>query len=58
MTYSQTVGYFLADELEIVDNAEKVAFEQHYIVDEDNIIQHVSVNALDTGRNHEEIEEL
>ena len=35
-------GLVLADELEIVD--------------EDNYIQHVSVNALDTGRNHEEIE--
>ena len=49
-------GLVLADELEIVDNAEKVALRATYIVDEDNYIQHVSVNALDTGRNHEEIE--
>jgi len=48
-------GLYLADELGIVDEAEGVALRATYILDDMGVIQHVSVNALDTGRNHEEI---
>jgi len=44
----------LADELGIV-SGEGVPYRATYIIDPDQTIQHVSVNALDTGRNHEEI---
>lgn len=48
-------GLYLSDELGIVDEEEGVCYRATYIVDPDNVIQHVSVNALDTGRNAREI---
>lgn len=48
-------GLYLSDELGIVDEVEGVCYRATYIVDPDNVIQHVSVNALDTGRNAREI---
>ena len=41
--------------LGIVDNDNGVPFRATYIVDPDGIVQHVSVNALDTGRNANEV---
>ena len=48
-------GLVLSDELEIVNRDEGVCYRATYILDDDAIIQHISVNALDTGRNAEEI---
>ena len=48
-------GLRLAGELGIVNTSEGVCYRATYIVDPHNIIQHVSVNELDTGRNVEEI---
>jgi len=54
-TLAADSGLHLGNALGIVDNDNGVHFRATYIVDEGNVIQHVSVNALDTGRNHEEI---
>ena len=48
-------GLELSDELGIVNREEGVCYRATYIVDDDGMIQHVSVNALDTGRNANEI---
>ena len=48
-------GLSLSEELEIVNESEGVCYRATYIVDGGDIIQHVSVNELDTGRNVEEI---
>ena len=45
----------LSDELDIVNRDEGVCYRATYILDDDAMIQHISVNALDTGRNAEEI---
>ena len=47
-------GNQLADECGIVSD-EWVPYRTTFILDHDNVIQHVSVNALDTGRNHYEL---
>lgn len=47
-------GNMLAEDLEIVSE-ENVPYRATYIVDPEGVIQHVSVNALDTGRNVDEI---
>jgi peroxiredoxin (alkyl hydroperoxide reductase subunit C) len=47
-------GNELANILGIVSEA-GVPYRATYIIDTDNVIQHVSVNELDTGRNPEEI---
>ena len=44
----------LAEELGIVSN-ENVPYRATFIVDPGGIIQHISVNALDTGRNADEV---
>ena len=54
-TLAADCGLILAEELDIVNRDEGVCFRATYILNEDAIIQHVSVNALDTGRNAEEI---
>ena len=41
----------LADALGIVDREEGVAYRATFIVDPDNVIQHVTVNGLNVGRN-------
>lgn len=48
-------GLLLSSELGIVDQDEQVALRATFILDPDNIVKHVSVNALDTGRNADEI---
>ena len=48
-------GLKLSNKLGIVDPEENVCLRAPYIIDPDGVIQHVSVNALDTGRNAEEI---
>lgn len=48
-------GLYLAEECGVVDEEEGVCYRATFIVDNSNIIQHVSVNALDTGRNAKEI---
>ena len=48
-------GLYLSNELGIVDDSNGVPFRATFIIDPDNTIQHVSVNALDTGRNANEI---
>jgi len=45
----------LVDQLAIRDRSEGVAHRATFIVDPDNIIQHVSVNAMNVGRNPEEV---
>ena len=47
-------GNELANILGIVSN-ENVPYRATFIIDTDNVIQHVSVNALHTGRSHEEL---
>jgi peroxiredoxin (alkyl hydroperoxide reductase subunit C) len=44
-------GATLAGALGILDRNEHVAFRATFIVDPDNIIQHVTVNGLNVGRN-------
>ena len=41
----------LAEALGILDREEGVAFRATFIVDPDNVIQHVTVNGLNVGRN-------
>ena len=48
-------GLKLAHELGIVDFGALVSLRATYIVDPEDKIQHVSVNALDTGRNADEV---
>ena len=45
----------LVDQLGIRDRSEGVAHRATFIVDPDNVIQHVSVNSATVGRNPEEI---
>ncbi len=44
-------GARLAEALGILDRDEHVAFRATFVVDPDNIIQHVTVNGLNVGRN-------
>ena len=48
-------GLKLSHELGIVDFANLVSLRATYIVDPEDKIQHVSVNALDTGRSADEV---
>ncbi|PHN95757.1 hypothetical protein CSC81_18830 [Tenacibaculum discolor] len=45
----------LVDQLGVRDKQAGVALRATFIVDADNVIQHVSVNTLKVGRNPEEI---
>ena len=45
----------LVDQLGVRDAQEGVALRATFIVDPDNVIQHVSVNNLNVGRNPEEV---
>ena len=54
-TLAADCGLYLSDDLGIIDHQNGVCYRATYIVDEENIIQHVSVNALDTGRNADEV---
>ena len=44
-------GLYLSNELGIVDDSNGVPFRATFIIDPHNIIQHVSVNNLNVGRN-------
>jgi peroxiredoxin (alkyl hydroperoxide reductase subunit C) len=48
-------GLGLSHELGIVNEEEGVCYRATYIIDRNDIVQHVSVNALDTGRNASEV---
>jgi len=48
-------GLKLASKLGIVHEAGGVCYRATYIIDPEGVIQHVSVNALDTGRNAHEV---
>ncbi len=52
--FGDTTGA-LVDQLGIREKSEGVALRATFIVDPDNVIQHVSVNNLNVGRNPEEI---
>ena len=52
--FADTVGS-LIDQLGIRDPENGVAYRATFIVDPDNVIQHVSVNNLNVGRNPEEV---
>ena len=48
-------GLKLSSKLGIVDEGNGVCYRATYIIDPEGVIQHVSVNALDTGRNANEV---
>tara|TARA_B100000902_G_scaffold375355_1_gene405255 strand:- start:137 stop:658 length:522 start_codon:yes stop_codon:yes gene_type:complete len=48
-------GLSLSRKLGIVDEEEGVCYRATYIIDRNDVVQHVSVNALDTGRNAQEV---
>ncbi len=48
-------GLGLSRELGVVNEREGVCYRATFILDENRVIQHVSVNALDTGRNANEV---
>ena len=48
-------GMALGYELGIVSEEEGVHYRATYIIDPNNIVQHLSINALDTGRSAQEI---
>ena len=52
--FGDTAGA-LIDQLGIRDKASGVALRATFIVDPDNVIQHVSVNSLNVGRNPDEV---
>jgi len=52
--FADTTGS-LVDQLGVRDQQEGVALRATFIVDPDNVIQHVSVNNLNVGRNPEEV---
>ena len=54
-TLSASLGLGLSNVLGIVNESEGVCYRATFIVDPHRTIQHVSVNALDTGRNANEV---
>ena len=48
-------GLGLSSKLGIVNEEEGVCYRATYIIDKNDIVQHVSVNTLDTGRNAHEV---
>ena len=54
-TLAADCGLGLSNALGIVNEAEGVCYRATFIFDKDRVIQHASINALDTGRNAEEI---
>ena len=45
----------LSEELGILEKSNKIAYRATYIIDPERIIQHVSMNGLNVGRNVKEI---
>lgn len=54
-TLAADCGLTLSHHLGIVNHEEGVCYRATFIIDPEGTIQHVSVNALDTGRNPSEI---
>jgi len=54
-TLAADCGLGLSHQLGIVNKEEGVCYRATFIFDKDRTIQHVSVNALDTGRNANEV---
>ena len=54
-TLAADCGLDLACELGIINSEEGVCYRATFIFDRNRTIQHVSVNALDTGRNAKEV---
>jgi len=54
-TLAADCGLGLSHQLGIVNEEEGVCYRATFIFDKDRTIQHVSVNALDTGRNANEV---
>ena len=54
-TLAADCGLGLSHTLGIVNNEEGVCYRATFIFDKDRTIQHASINALDTGRNHNEV---
>lgn len=52
-SFADTCGQFI-DQLGVRDRHSKVALRATLIIDPDNVIQHVTVNNLDVGRNPQE----
>ena len=48
-------GLGLSSKLGIVNEEEGVCYRATYIIDKNDVVQHVSVNTLDTGRNAHEV---
>ena len=54
-TLAADCGLSLSEQLGIINQEEGVCYRATFIIDKDRVIQHVSVNALDTGRNADEV---
>ena len=54
-TLAADCGLDLSCELGIINSEEGVCYRATFIIDKNDIIQHVSVNTLDTGRNAHEV---
>ena len=54
-TLAADCGLSLSNELGIVNKEEGVCYRATFIFDKNRVIQHVSVNTLDTGRNEHEV---
>ena len=54
-TLAADCGLSLSEQLGIVNYEEGVCYRATFIIDKNRVIQHVSVNALDTGRNADEV---
>ena len=53
-TLAADCGLYLSGALDVIDEENGVCFRATFIVDPENVIQHASMNALDTGRNANE----
>ena len=53
-TIAADCGLYLSEKLGIVDHRNGVCYRATFIVDPNKKIQHVTINALDTGRNADE----
>ena len=54
-TLAADCGLYLSESLGIINQEEGVCYRATFIVDKQRVVQHVSVNALDTGRNANEV---
>jgi peroxiredoxin (alkyl hydroperoxide reductase subunit C) len=54
-TLAADTGLRLSSELGVVDEENGVCYRATFIIDPDGVIQHASSNALDTGRNPQEV---